>query len=84
MRRICGFAAFISADEIDLILNELIDRDVCVMPPATPVRQYRLVVELFARWCAANRPMDEQAMVAFARKLKRLSGALSTEHSRLQ
>lgn len=71
-RRIGGYASFVSADEVDSILKDLVDRHVLAMPPATPVRQFRLVVELFSRWCAANRPMDEQAMLAFARKLKRL------------
>ncbi|WP_437654446.1 tetratricopeptide repeat protein [Sorangium sp. So ce1182] len=71
-RRIGAYAKFVSADEVDTILNDLVDRDVLAMPPATSVRQFRLVVELFSRWCAANRPMDEQAMLAFGRKLKRL------------
>jgi hypothetical protein len=37
------------------------------------VRQYRIKVALFYQWIAANRRIDQDALVAFGNKLRALS-----------
>jgi hypothetical protein len=59
-------------DEIETILNELVDREVLVMPSGSQVRQLRIKVTFYYRWIIENRAMDDEALGAFRQKLERL------------
>jgi hypothetical protein len=81
-----AIAEFITEDELDETLNRLEQRRTIIQETAEVshesnrawrtsqplrARQYRIRVELFKRWLQFNRPLDEEALASFARRLAR-------------
>lgn len=64
---------FVTEADIEHIVNDLVEREVLAINPDVTVRQYQIRVELFKRWINANRPMDDNALIAFRQKLSEYS-----------
>ena len=64
-------ASFVDEAELLTIADQLEER-LIIDRAHGPVRQYRIIVDLFRRWINANRPMDSEALNAFRAKLERM------------
>jgi len=73
---------FVNEDELDETLGRLDQRRTIIQQSDEPTktkrvkqplraRHYRIRVDLFRRWLLANRPMDEEALRSFERRLRR-------------
>lgn len=63
-------ALFVDEIELLAIADQLEERQV-IERASGPIRQYRIIVDLFRRWINANRPMDSEALNSFRTKLER-------------
>lgn len=64
-------ASFVDEAELLAIAGRLEERQV-IERASGPIRQYRVVVDLFRRWINANRPMDSEALNSFRTKVERM------------